>query len=56
MSYLIAAYLSVWVILALMIGTLMQRNSRLTKQLKEMESRIAELEQDSGAQKEPIAK
>jgi len=46
--YLIAAYTSVWVVLALFIWVLITRNRNLTNQVDELEERLALLEKSTG--------
>ncbi len=45
--YLIAAYTSVWVVLAGFIWVLIMRNKKLTNQVDELEERLVQLEKQA---------
>jgi len=44
MSYLIAAYSAIWILIAFFLFVLMMRNRRLLNQVKELEDRLQDLE------------
>ncbi|MDJ0836064.1 MAG: CcmD family protein [Acidobacteriota bacterium] len=49
MSYLIAAYASIWVVLAFFIFVLLKRNRDLSQQVEELEARLTDLEEQGGS-------
>ena len=53
LNYLIAAYTSIWIVLAIYIFVLLRRNRNLTEQITELEERMAELEQGRGRDASP---
>jgi len=48
LSFLIAAYTSIWIVLAIYILVLLRRNRNLTEQISELEERMTELEGKRG--------
>ena len=47
LSYLAAAYASIWVVLAIYIFVLIKRNGALISQIEVLEKRVADLEEQT---------